>query len=199
MRRASPWKAVPIVILCAAAGCGNAGRYVWVNDLPPDNAAVHDYRIHVGDALNIKVFEQETMATKARVRSDGRIAFPIIGDVEVRGKRPVDVSKELEARLKDYIVTPHVTVTVEESQPISVSVVGEVNKPGIFVLDSSSGVAQALASAGGTTDFADHDSIFVVRTSPSPLRVRFTYHDVTRGEGRAATFLLQPGDLVVVE
>jgi polysaccharide export outer membrane protein len=125
--------------------------------------------------------------------------MPAIGDVDVRGKRPSALKAELEARLKDYVNTPSVTVTVEEFQPINVSVLGEVSKQGTFAMDPRASVAQVLAAAGGLTDYASRDSIFVVRPGPHPLRVRFSFEDVSRGDPRSSSFPLEQGDLVVVE
>ena len=154
---------------------------MWVNDMPPEPPTAHDYRIHAGDTISVHVFGQETMTTKARVRTDGRIAFPILGEIEVRDKRPADLARELEARLTEYVVTPHVTVAVEDVQPLLVSVMGEVGKQGIYTLDPNAGVVQAIASAGGITDFADHDGIFVVRAPPDPIQPREL--DPRRGQG----------------
>ena len=194
MRRYNVWMA--LAAASVIAGCGGAGAYVWVNDMPPEPPTAHDYRIHAGDTISVHVFGQETMTTKARVRTDGRIAFPILGEIEVRDKRPADLARELEARLTEYVVTPHVTVAVEDVQPLLVSVMGEVGKQGIYTLDPNAGVVQAIASAGGITDFADHDGIFVVRAGH---RIRFSLASLTRGEGKAAAFRLEAGDLVVVE
>ncbi len=186
-----------------ASGCAGAGNFVWVNDLPAaataGAGAEAEYLIREGDVVSIRVLGQEPFSTKARVRSDGRVAFPAIGDVEVRGKRPTAVKGEIEARLKDYVVAANVTVTVEEFQPITVSVLGEVSRPGSYPLDVRATLAQVLATAGGLNEFASRDSIFVVRGGPQPLRVRFTYEDVSRGDARTASFPLRHGDLVVIE
>jgi polysaccharide export outer membrane protein len=186
-------------LVCA---CSGPGRYVWVNDLPAQyltRSSDQSYVIRDGDTLNIRVFNQEALSTKAKVRSDGRMALPALGDIDVRGKRPATLKAELEARLKDYVNAPSVTVTVEEFQPIVISVLGEVTKAGSFPLDPRATVAQVLANAGGLTDFASRDSIFVVRAGPPPMRVRFTYEDVSRGSPASVGFVLHDGDLVVVE
>lgn len=179
-----------------AIGCAST-PYVSINDLPEDTAG-HEYRIATGDVLSVRVFNQENMSTRARVRSDGKIAVPLLGDVVVRDRTPSEVSKELEAKLKTYVVSPVVTLTVEESQPTSVSVLGEVTKPGIYTMDSSSGVLQALAAAGGLTEYASYSNIYVVRREPSQ-RIRFTFAGLTDAGSRASAFRLRPGDVVVVE
>ncbi len=184
------------VLALSLAACSGAGKYVWVNDLPAVNAAADEYHIRAGDFVSIIVFQQDAMSAKSRVRSDGKMSFPILGDITVRGMRPADVKAQLEKRLKEYVLTPNVTVSIEDTQPIEVSVLGEVARPGIFTLKANASMAQALASAGGMTDFANRDRIFVIR---APKRIRFTYEGIVRGDGRSATFLLESGDLIVVE
>lgn len=182
--------------------CSGPGQYVWVNELPPQyvtRGADQGYLIHDGDTLDIKVFNQEALSTHAKVRTDGRIAMPALGDIDVRGKHPAALKTELESRLRDYVNAPSVTVTIDESRPILVSVLGEVGKSGVFTLDARATIADVLASAGGLTDYASRDRIFVVRNVPQPLRVRFTYEDISRGAPASAGFVLQDGDLVVVE
>jgi len=85
---------------------------------------------------------------------------------------------------------------------VLVAVLGEVVRPGNYQLESNSGVLQALAIAGGATPFADRDRIMVLRQKPDgsgAQRIRFKYSSLTQLEGRAATFRLQGGDVVVVE
>jgi polysaccharide export outer membrane protein len=185
------------LVLAEALGCSSAGPYVWVDQLPPDQTE-QGYVIGSGDLLSVRVYNQDSLSTHARVRSDGKIAMPLIGEVEVRGKPPSVASKEVEVKLKEFMVSPTVTITVEETQPTSVTVVGQVIHPGIYTVDSTSGVLQALAVAGGFNDYARRGSIYVMRRSPAQ-RVRFTYADLTHGEGRAAMFRIRTGDVVVVE
>ena len=186
-------------ILTAAhtLGCGTTAPYVWVQELPAPQAA-EGYVIAIGDVLSVRVFGQDNMSTRARVRSDGKIAVPFIGEVDVRGKAPAAVSADLETRFKHYVVSASVTITVEETQPASVAVLGEVSHPGVYPVDSSAGVLQALALAGGFTDYASRGSIYVVRRAPTQ-RIRFSYSSLVQGEDRASTFRLHPGDVLVVE
>jgi polysaccharide export outer membrane protein len=158
-----------------------------------------DFVIQDGDGLDIRVFSQEAMSTHARVRNDGRIAMPVLGDIEVRGKRPADVKSELEARLKDYVNTPSVTVTVAEFRPFNVVALGEVARQGVIALDHYATLAEVIALAGGLTDYASRSQLFVVRTTPERLRARFTFDELLRGDPRVASFVLRPGDLIVAE
>ena len=190
---------LPVIVALVAvalAGCGGA-PFVWIDGLPQPRAD-DEYVIAPGDTVSVRVFNQENMSTRARVRSDGKVALPFLGDVELRGKTPAAASRELGVRFKEFVVSPMVTVSVDETQPTSVSVLGEVAHPGNYTLDASSGVIQALAAAGGFTDYAGKDSIYVVRRGSGP-RVRFTFSSLVHGEGRAATFRLHAGDVVIVE
>jgi polysaccharide export outer membrane protein len=83
-----------------------------------------------------------------------------------------------------------------------VAVIGEVVRPGSYPLDAGAGVLQALATAGGMTSFANKDGIVVIRQKADGSgvqRIGFTYSSLTQQQGRAATFRLRGGDVVVVE
>jgi polysaccharide export outer membrane protein len=179
-------------------GCAEAGSYVWFSDLPPE-ARSNEYLVGVGDLVTIRVLGHEEMTTRARVRGDGRLAVPMIGEVEAQGKRPEAIRTEIEARLKAYLVMPSVTFIVDETPPGSIAVLGEVMRPGVFPLDPNMRIAQAIALGGGINEFASRDRIFVVRTAPKAERIRFTYKALTRDEANAAAFPLRSGDIVVVE
>ena len=184
-------------------GCG-AGAYVWVDQLGAAGSATAPERIYLiaaGDQLNIRVYDQDAISTRSRVGPDGTIAIPLIGEITAQGQRPAALARHIEARLKPFIVAPSVAITVEEAQSVKISVVGEVAHPGVFVINPGAGVVQALALAGGITEFADRDSIYVLRAhaAKGPLRIRLTYADLTRGVGRAPAFPLQAGDTVVAE
>jgi polysaccharide export outer membrane protein len=187
-----------IVLAVLLEGCGASGPYVWAKDLPSTTSA-NEYLISSGDVVGVRVVNQEGMSTRARVRSDGRIALPLLGDVEVRGKTPGALRLELEARFKEYIVAPSVTVNLDEIAPVSVSVLGEVAHPGVISMDAGCGIAQAIAGAGGLTDYASRDRIFVVRNGEKPMRVRFTFDGIAGADPAAVRFALKRGDVVVVE
>jgi polysaccharide export outer membrane protein len=189
-----------LLVAASGIGCASAGEYEWFEQLPPGTTRVaSEYIIGDGDVISIRVLGREEMTLKQRVRSDGRIALFLIGDVEVRGKRPSSLKSELEARLKDFIVSPSVVVNVDEAQPLTVVVLGEVTHPGAFQVDQDPSLARALALAGGLTEYASRAKIYVVRSQPTPIRIRFTYDAVRRNVAGAGDFQLHRGDLVEVE
>ncbi len=158
-----------------------------------------EYVIQIGDVLNVQVYSDDKASSRPRVRSDGRITLPFLNDVEAAGKTPVKLAGDIETGLKVLLVNPQVMVQVEQSSPLTISVLGEVSKPGPQPLQPDAGVADALAAAGGLTAFAHKDRIFVVRTQPQPIRIHFTYEALIKSLGRAALFKLRAGDVIVVE
>lgn len=192
-------RVVPVLVaVLALTACGGTGPYVWVDSLPGQSANSNDVIIQEGDVLSVRVFNQDPLSTKERVRSDGRISIPVIGEVVARGKRPAQLAAEIQDRLKDIVKVPSVIVSLEQAEGMKVSVVGEVRNSGIFQLEPGSNVLHALAAAGGLNDYADHDKVFVVRRS-MPQRVRFRYHDLRSADPKSVQFMLQPGDVIVVE
>ncbi|GHH01202.1 exopolysaccharide export protein EpsY [Comamonas sp. JC664] len=199
-----PWRTLACAaLLLLAPACRGLGKYTWVDDYqekpPPVDAA---YRIAAGDLLNIRVWNQESLTTQARVREDGRISLLFLDDVEAAGHTPALLSQQIQTRLKDYINHPVVTVALEMARPIRVTMVGEVNRIGPLEIEPGASLLQALAGAGGFTEYAHKDRIFVMRKEEGdavPERIRFRYDDLIHAEGRAPAFRLRPGDVVVVE
>jgi polysaccharide biosynthesis/export protein len=184
----------------ACAATTSTAPFVWANEWKEPPVTEGEYVIGIGDALSVQVWEQEKMSASVRVRSDGKVSLPFLNDVPAAGMTPVNLARELEERLKPFIVAPRVLVAVDEARPLSVSVLGQVGTPGLHGLLPGAGVAQALAAAGGLKDFAKKDRIFVVRSEGAePLRIRMTWDDVTAGLGTAGRFRLRTGDVVVVE
>jgi polysaccharide export outer membrane protein len=188
-------------VCCGAIGCAGAGQYVWYGEMPPTerSAMSGDYVIGVGDTINIRVYEQDGVSSDVKVRTDGKVALPFAGELVAAGKRPLELSREIEGRLKEFIVTPRVTVNVGTAQPITVTVVGEVSRIGTVTLEPPARLVEALAQSGGPGEFADRSKIFVLRQFPSYRRIRFTWDMVLRNENGAAAFPLRTGDVVVLE
>lgn len=189
------------VLLVALSGC-YAPKGVFIPVEAYGASSPGEYVIGPGDTLQVRVFQQEAMSARVRVRGDGKVSLPLVNDWVVAGKMPAQVAAELQVRLKEFINTPVVTVSLEEMRPLNVSVVGEVVRPGVVVLEPGAGVVHAIAAAGGLTDFAHKDGLFVVRKpSPTtkPVRIRFTWEDLTSGDPASVKFLLLPQDVVVAE
>jgi polysaccharide biosynthesis/export protein len=185
----------------AVASCASAGTFTWYQDVPKADWATdsNEYVIGVGDTINVRVYEQEGLSSSVKIRRDGKFAMPLAGELLAAGKHPSELAKELEARLKEFIVSPRATVNIETSQPVTVTAVGEIAHIGALTLEPPARLIEALAQAGGPTEFADRSRIFVLRRFPKFQRIRFSYDSILHNEGGAASFPLRTGDVLVVE
>ena len=196
-----------------ATACGGTGPFVWIQDVSPaqlQEAAIADYVIKDGDMLTLRMFAngqpQDAIGGQQKLRSDGRIVVPLAGEFVAKGKKPAALAKEIEAGLKGQFQGPAVTILVDAPQPwgapqpntVPISVVGEVNNNCVCHVDPGANVLQVLAVAGGLSDFAATDKIFVVRKS-LPQRIRFKLEDLRNGDKKSLSFAIQPGDVLVVE
>jgi polysaccharide export outer membrane protein len=190
----------PLLALVLATGCTNLGDYVWVHQyrdpLPASNGG---YVLAAGDVISVRVFGQEAMSAHGKIRSDGKISLPFLNDVQAEGYTPTVLASQLEARLKDYMNKPVVTVSVDEQRVMKIPVVGDVSHQGTLDLPPDAGVLTALAAAGGLLEIAHRDRIFVIRTESKPVRIRFVWNELQHAEGAAGAFRLRPGDQIVVE
>jgi polysaccharide export outer membrane protein len=162
-------------------------------------AAGEAYKIQPGDLLFISVWKEPELQKEVLVRPDGAISFPLAGEINSREKTVEKLRIELTNLLSRYIPDLVVTVSVLEINGNKVFVIGQVNKPGEFIVNPRVDVIQALSMAGGTTPFADLKNIRILRrTETGQTAFRFQYDDVIRGRGLEQNIVLQSGDVVVV-
>lgn len=191
-----------LVLALAASACRSSGAYVKIDDYKaPVEAPAQAYVIRPGDVLQVKVLGQESVSARAKVRPDGKISLPLLGDVAAAGMTPPELALQIQERLAKFIVSPSVSVSLEEPRALMISVLGEVSKVGSYPLEQGSGLMEAIAAAGGLTPYAASDRIIIIRREPSGnrVRIRFDYEALTQLRGAAATFRLQNGDVIVVE
>jgi polysaccharide biosynthesis/export protein len=157
-----------------------------------------DYRLVAGDKLRIDVYKDDKLSQSLQIRPDGKITLPLVGDVPAAGHTAMELRDTIVAGLKDYITNPVVTVIVQETTPQVVYVMGEVTKPGTFALNGRMSVVQALAMAGGFTDFANKKDIRILRKNAAGMQtIRFNYKDAIDDSQEPP--LLQAGDTVIVK
>jgi polysaccharide biosynthesis/export protein len=158
-----------------------------------------NYTVKPGDMLSISVWKEPDLQKETLVRPDGAFSFPLVGEVDAKGKTVADLTKTMGQRLAKYISDPVVTVSIQEIKGNKVYVIGQVNKPGEFIMNPSVDVMQALSMAGGTTPFASLGDIVVLRRTPAGKQaLPFRYNDVVKGRRMDQNIDLQAGDVVVV-
>jgi polysaccharide export outer membrane protein len=158
-----------------------------------------DYLIQPGDLLEISVWREEYLEREVVVQPDGKISFPLAGILNAAGTNVNAVQELVAARLAQYIPDPVVTVSIKEINGNRVYVLGQVQRPGQFIMNPTIDVIQALALAGGTTPFAELNEIKILRREGgSQQLISFRYADMARGRNLEQNIILQSGDVIIV-
>lgn len=157
------------------------------------------YQINAGDQLDISVWKEPDLQRTVLVRPDGAFSFPLAGNIQARGRTAEEIEVELISRLLRYIPEVVLTVTVTDVSGNQIYVIGQVTRPGAFVMNPVVDVVQALTLAGGTTPFASLKKIRILRRENGVQRaIDFDYTDVSEGRSLGQNILLKSGDVVVV-
>ena len=163
------------------------------------DAPLVDYRLHAGDKVDVSVWKETELQKTIVVGPDGKLSFPLAGVINAAGKTITDLRNDLVTKLKAYIPEPVVTVTLTGTEGNVAYVIGQVNKPGAFVMNPNINVLQALSLANGGTPYAKLNDIIIVRSTPQGQRVlQFRYGQVSSGKELQQNIQLEAGDVVVV-
>jgi polysaccharide export outer membrane protein len=157
------------------------------------------YLLGPEDALEISVWKEPELTKQLIVRPDGKITYPLIGEVQAAGKTVKQLQEEILKRLEKFVTDAHVTVILLKAQNYKIYVTGKVMRPGDFLTGKPVNVMQAISMAGGLTPFASPGSIMVLRTVGGKEEVYpFNYKEVAKGQFLEQNRTLLPGDVVVV-
>jgi polysaccharide biosynthesis/export protein len=157
------------------------------------------YTVKPGDTLMVAVWKEPELQGDVLVTPDGAFTFPLVGTVDARGKTVTQLQQIVTERLQKYISDPVVTVSVKDIRGNKVYVIGQVNKPGEFIVNPRVDVMQALSMAGGTTPFASLGNIIIIRRAGGQQQaLRFDYTNIVRGRNLEQNIDLIAGDVLVV-
>ncbi len=187
-------------ILPSAAGPGADLPFSSVREPGASPEAFgQEYVVGPGDQLGISVWRDDMLTKTVLVLPDGKITYPLIGELVVGGKTLGEIKKELTNKLATYVVDADISVEVRQSNSLFVYIIGRVNAPGRQMLLADTTVLQALAMAGGLNPFADEDDIKVFRREKEKtLMYRFRYSHVAEGRHLEDNILLKRGDVLFV-
>lgn len=159
-----------------------------------------DYVIGPEDLLIITVWKNEALSRTLPVRPDGKISLPLLHDVQAAGLTPMQLRDKLANALGEFLPNPEVAVTVSDVRSYRVSVLGEVQKPGVLQLKADTSVLEAIALAGGFRDFASPSKIMILRKDGSGVthKIPFNYNRVVKDNKSQDNVTLKSGDVVVV-
>jgi polysaccharide biosynthesis/export protein len=164
------------------------------------NTASKDFIIGLEDVLSVNVWKEPDFSVReVVVRPDGRISLPLIGDIQASGLTTKQLQEQISKLMEKFVDVPNVTVVVLKIVSQSVSVIGQVAKPGPYYLGSPLTVLDVLARAGGFREEAKTKKITIIRKeSKKTTHFRFNYSEVSKGQNLQQNIVLMNGDVVVV-
>jgi len=160
---------------------------------PPEPHETTPYKISAGDTLDVVVWHEDKLSGPVLVRSDGMITIPLLGAVQAAGLTPEALAQDIRKGLAHFVDDPNVVVRVAATGN-QFFVVGNVKLPGAYPLRPDQTFLQALAVAGGFTDFADRGGARIIRQDGT--RVNPDYDAIVRGT--VPDVRLNPNDTIVV-
>ncbi|WKZ33981.1 MAG: polysaccharide biosynthesis/export family protein [Thermodesulfobacteriota bacterium] len=159
-----------------------------------------DYVIGIEDILEIAVWKNPDLSKIVGVRPDGMISLPLIGDIRAAGLTPLQLRDDISERLKEYQETVVTSVIVQEVRSYRIFVLGEVLNPGTYNLSRKTTVLQAIAMAGGMSQFASNNIILVREGrggEAEKTRIRFS-EIIDEDAKKDKNLVLRPGDTIFV-
>ncbi len=184
-------------------GCGSAAAQR--SDIPratkvePAAPASLTYRLTAQDIISVVVFNEPELNTQARVDKDGAINMPMAGLVRVIGLNIREASKAIESALREYLIKPQVTVTILQYTKRRITILGQVNKPGIIELpdETNVNIMEALGMAGGQSRIAS-SKITIKRTVNGAEEIIKLDAKAMSEDGSIKRFQVLPGDTITV-
>jgi polysaccharide export outer membrane protein len=189
-----------VVMAVALAACaGGAPNFDYSKEPDPRKS---EYVVGAADSLKITVWKNPELSTDVKVRPDGTITMPLIGDLLAVGRTPSQLTAEISRRLAAYVKDDSaiVTVAVVEVNSYRITVAGNVERPGIFPSKYFITAAEAVALAGGMNRFASTKRVVVVRTEPSGevRKIPVNYDRIANGEHPEENVVMMSGDTLFV-
>jgi polysaccharide export outer membrane protein len=160
--------------------------------------ASSSYVIGPSDMLTVTVWKEPTLSGNILVRPDGMITMSLIGDVQASGLTPLQLADQITAKLKKFIQDPNVSVVVGEVRSKVIYLLGEVGKKGPVEMTSGMTLLDAIAAAGGLTDYANAKKMYILRDEAGKHeKILLHYKEALKGDSQF-NLILEPGDTIVV-
>ena len=213
MRKPFPVLKLSVALLCCLVSFGQQAPIIpdpvkpSSKDLPknepehkPDTSAgasvdAETYKVGPADVLMVRVWNEDKFTGPVVVQQNGKITMPLIGDLDASGFTPREIEATITKALGKELKKPSVTVTVQSVESRKYYLVGQVNRPGEFLLDRPTTILEALNKAGGLQDFANKKKIYVLR---GDKKIPFNYKEVINGKNMGQNIQLESGDHIFV-
>ena len=173
----------------------DAAKQTWSAKASPN-----DYKIGAGDILEITIWKEPDLSREeVLVRTDGKISFPLLNDVQAAGLTPLEMKRNMEVGLKEFISNPFVTITVRSPESQKIYILGEVLNTGEYPLTKNLTVLQAFALAGGFTEWASKKEIILMRKEGGKEKIyRINYKNIIKGKDLSQNLMLKADDTIIV-
>jgi len=178
---------IAVTVLAVVTLWAGDGRTGETETADGDNGAQTDYRTGSGDKLRVTVFGHEDLSGEFQVDGAGKIALPLIGDVEAGEKTASELEAAIIAKLRpDYLKNPRVSVEILNYRPFYI--IGEVKSPGSYPYVNGMTVVNAIALSGGYTYRGNEDKVTIIRADDPERKKQPATHDT----------VVLPGDVIEV-
>jgi len=161
----------------------------------------YSYIVGAGDTLNIQVARNPELSITVPVRPDGKLSTPLVEDLVVQGKTPIQIAREIETKLAKYVRDPQVTVIVQTYVgPYSeqTRVIGEAVRPQALPFKQRMTLLDVMIAVGGLTDFAAGNRAIIQRTSEGNKQYSVRVQDLVKGGDIGANVEMRPGDVLII-
>jgi polysaccharide export outer membrane protein len=159
-----------------------------------------DYVVGAEDVLNVHFRYHEDVSGDVVVRPDGKIALPVVGDIEAAGLTVKALTARIESAARPFLKDPTVSLQPKQINSRKVYITGNVYKPGEYPLNEEMDLLTLITKAGGLQEYADKENIRLYRTMPNGKleNFKFNYNALFEGKGPGEIPKLKPGDRVIV-
>jgi polysaccharide export outer membrane protein len=164
-------------------------------------ANAQDYLLSLGDTIRVQVFQNPDLTVETRIAENGIVTYPLVGTIALGGLSVPAAEKKLAGALRTggFLKQPQVNITLLQVRGSQFSVLGQVNRPGRFALDTASlRVSDALALAGGATSTGDDTVILSGTRDGAPFRKTIDIPALFLGANSTEDIMVAPGDSLYV-
>jgi polysaccharide biosynthesis/export protein len=176
------------------AACASQQAFEYEREPDPRR---EEFVIGVGDTLRINIWRMPDLSVDAKVRPDGTVTMPLIGDLKAAGRSPKALCAEIENALKEFIKddSAKVTVAVSDVSSYYFTVLGNAERQGLFSANHYMTITEAIAQAGGPSRFASPSKTVLIRQSPSgPRRIPIDLDAIYSGKRPEMNLVIVSGD-----
>jgi polysaccharide export outer membrane protein len=167
----------------------------------PQDATRDDYRLGPGDIVRVQVFQNPDLTVEARLSEAGMISYPLLGQVRLGGLSAGQAEQLIAQRLRSgqFVQSPQVTLNVLTFRSQQVSVLGNINRPGRYPLETTGmRLSEVLSLAGGISEAGADEVVLITVRDGRPTRLEVDIVDMFASGDLEKDPTMQAGDVVYV-